>query len=182
MNVLVAATLNSGPAHSLQADVGFLRQRRGIIVGDGDRRNAGAARVGLEREHVRAHARLRDGDEQGVAKLEPGAVDRHDRGADRAAGNAGVDLEQILEIARGMIGGAAGAGDDVRGLPALEQRRRVRRTPPGFPRSMRATTAGASAVSRAMADAVIAACLRAPPRRPRVRPRSRSCRRDSGSG
>src|ERR1700722_12967103 len=131
---LVAATERSGPACSgsrhfaARAAGGSPALARGggggriNIVDKGERQGAGAIGGVLQGDNVGTAARLRDGDRQRALEPQRRIIERGDRRADRGAGHAERDLDEIFQIERGMIRAAARDGGDQARIALGDQR------------------------------------------------------------
>ena len=105
-----------GAGAERQYRIRLARERRFLVVDEGDRQRALSLRRALHGEDVRASARLRDGDRDRALKLERRVIERGDRGPERSAGKPELKLDQVLEIKRRMIGAAARDRRDERWL------------------------------------------------------------------
>ena len=129
---LVAATERSSPASSGRSASASVARRRVDVVDQRDRRRARCLRRPLHRDDVGTAARLRDGDRGRAREPQRRLVERGDRGPERRAGEAELQLDHVLEEERRMIRAAARDGRDESGLAGRELRRRAFASPCGW--------------------------------------------------
>ena len=82
-------------------------KRRAGGVGQRDRQRAAVAHHPCHRDDIGALAGLRDGDAGRLRELQPGAIDRGDRRAERGHGKPGAELDRIFQEGSSVVGRAA---------------------------------------------------------------------------
>ena len=110
-----------------QEGVGVARERGVLVVDHRNRHGALVSRRPLHRDDIRASARLRNGDRDGVGEPQRRMIERGERWPERSAGERGLELDEMLEIEGRMIGAAAGDRDRERRFARSQCRRQLGR-------------------------------------------------------